>query len=117
MIAGLNPRPPSPTARSAREGHLIPHLGPEARLGGRPEASPQREIRNASFDLLRSGGSWRMLPHDLPPWRMVSQYFRTWHQDGTWQVLPDLLRGAGRGAAGQHRQPSAGIIESQSVQT
>jgi transposase len=117
MIAGMNPRPPYPTDLSDKEWTLIKHLLPEAKPGGRPEAYPKREILNAIFYLLRSGCSWRMLPHDLPPWRIVYHYFRTWRQDGTWQLMHDLLRGDVRVAAGKHRQPSAGIIDSQSVKT
>jgi putative transposase len=90
---------------------------PEAKAGGRPEAYPKREILNGVFYLLRSGCSWRMLPHDLPPWRIVYHYFRQWCQDGTWQVMHDLLRGDVRVAAGKRRQPSAGVIDSQSVKT
>jgi transposase len=96
---------------------LIKHLVPEAKPGGRPEAYPKRDILNAIFYLLRSGCSWRMLPHDLPPWRIVYHYFRQWRLDGTWQVMHDLLRGDVRAAAGRPRQPSAGIIDSQSVKT
>ena len=113
----MNTRPPYPTDLSDRAWNLIKHLVPEAKPGGRPEAYPKREILNAIFYLLRSGCSWRMLPHDLPPWRIVSHYSRQWQQDGTWQVRHDLLRGEVRVAAGKHRQPSAGIIESQSVKT
>jgi putative transposase len=113
----MNPRPPYPTDLSDHEWALIHHLIPEAKPGGRPEAYPKREILNAIFYLLRSGCSWRMLPHDLPPWRIVYHYFRQWRQDGTWQVMHDLLRGDVRVAAGKHRQPSAGIIDSQSVKT
>ena len=117
MITGMNPRQPYPTDLSDKEWALIHHLVPEAKPGGRPEAYPKREILNAIFYLLRSGCSWRMLPHDLPPWRLVYYYFRTWRQDGTWQVMHDLLRGDVRVAAGKHRQPSAGIIDSQAVKT
>ena len=113
----MKTRPPYPTDLSDKEWELIKHLVPEARLGGRPEAYPKREILNAILYLLRSGCSWRMLPHDLPPWRIVYHYFRQWRQDGTWQVMHDLLRGDVRVAAGKHRQPSAGIIDSQSVKT
>jgi putative transposase len=113
----MNPRPPYPTDLSDTEWALIQHLVPEAKSGGRPEAYPKREILNAIFYLLRSGCAWRMLPHDLPPWRIVYHYFRAWRQDGTWQVLHDLLRGDVRVAAGKQRQPSAGIIDSQSVKT
>jgi putative transposase len=113
----MNPRQSYPTDLSDREWALIQHLVPEARSGGRPEAYPKREILNAIFYLLRSGCSWRMLPHDLPPWRIVYHDFRQWRLDGTWQVMHDLLRGDVRVAAGKHRQPSAGVIDSQSVKT
>jgi putative transposase len=113
----MNPRQPYPTDLSDKEWALIQHLVPDAKPGGRPEAYTKREILNAIFYLLRSGCSWRMLPHDLPPWRLVYHYFRQWRQDGTWQLMHDLLRGDVRVAAGKHRQPSAGIIDSQSVKT
>jgi putative transposase len=117
MIVGMNPRPPYPTDLSDQEWELIKHLVPEAKPGGRPEAYTKREILNGIFYLLRSGCSWRMLPHDLPPWRIVYFYFRQWRQDGSWQVMHDLLRGDVRAASGRQRQPSAAIIDSQSVKT
>jgi putative transposase len=113
----MNPRPSYPTDLNDREWAVIQHLVPEAKPGGRPEAYSKREILNAIFSLLRSGCSWRMLPHDLPPWRIVSHDFRQWRLDGTWQVLHDLLRGDVRVAAGKHRQPSAGVLDRQSVKT
>jgi putative transposase len=113
----MSPRLSYPTDLSDREWNLIHHLVPEAKSGGRPEAYPKREILNGVFYLLRSGCSWRMLPHDLPPWRIVYHYFRQWRQDGTWPLMHDLLRGDVRVAAGRRRQPSAGIIDSQSVKT
>jgi putative transposase len=117
MLGGMTPRQPYPTDLSDNEWILIHHLVPEAKAGGRPADYPRREILNAIFYLLRSGCSWRMLPHDLPPWRMVYHYFRQWRQDGTWQHIHDMLRGDVRVAAGKHRQASAGIIDSQSVKT
>jgi putative transposase len=106
-----------PTDLTDKEWNLIQHLVPKAKAGGSPEAYPKREILNAIFYWARSGGSWRMLPHDLPPWRIVYYYFWQWRRDGTWQVMHDLLRGDVRVAAGKRRQPSAGIIDSQSVKT
>jgi len=117
MLGDMTPRQPYPTDLSDKEWALIEHLVPEAKSGGRPADYPRREILNSIFYLLRSGCSWRMLPHDLPPWRIVYHYFRQWRQDGTWQHIHDLLRGDVRAAAGKHRQPSAGIIDSQSVKT
>jgi len=90
---------------------------PAAKPGGRPEDYPKREVLNGIFYLVRSGYSWRMLPYDLPPWRIVYHYFRTWRRDGTWVLINDLLRGDVRVAAGKQRQPSAGVIDSQSVET
>jgi putative transposase len=113
----MTTRQPYPTDLSDTEWDLIKHLVPEAKPGGRPEAYPKREILNGIFYLLRSGCSWRMLPHDLPPWRTVYYYFWQWRKDGTWQVMHDLLRGDVRVAEGRRRQPSAGIIDSQSVKT
>jgi transposase len=113
----MTPRQPYPTDLSEKEWDLIKHLVPEAKPGGRPEEYPKREILNGLFYLLRSGCSWRMLPHDLPPWWIVYYYFRQWRQDGTWHLMHDLLRSDVRAAAGRRRQPSAGIIESQSVKT
>jgi putative transposase len=117
ILRGMTTRQPYPTELSDQEWGLIKPLVPEAKSGGRPEEYPKREILNAIFYLLRSGCSWRMLPHDLPPWRIVYDYFRPWRPDGTWPLLHDLLRGDVRVAAGKHRQPRAAMLDSQAVKT
>jgi transposase len=96
---------------------LIAPYVPAPKPGGRPEKYPKREILNGIFYILRGGCAWRLLPHDFPPWQIVYHYFWCWQQDGTWQVMPDRLRGDVRGAAGKHRHPSAGLLDSQSVKT
>ena len=113
----MEPRKPYPTDLSDREWALLQHLVPTAKPGGRPEKYPKREILDAIFSILRGGCAWRLLPHDFPPWQLVYQYFWRWRNDGTWQRRPDLLRGDVRVAAGKRRQPGAGIIASQSVNT
>lgn len=113
----MQTRPAYPSDLTDKEWDLIQHLVPEAKPGGRPEDYPKREVLNGIFSLVRSGCSWRMLPHDLPPWRTVYHYFRTWRRDGTWALSNDLLRGDVRVTAGKPRQPSAGISDSQSVKT
>jgi putative transposase len=60
---------------------------------------------------------WRQLPHDLPPWGTVWDYFRAWRIDGTWMRIHDKLREMVRVRAGREAQPSASIIDSQSVRT
>jgi putative transposase len=113
----MNPRQLYPTDLTDHAWDLINHLVPEAKPGGRPETYPKREILNGIFYLLRTGCSWRMLPHDLPPWRIVYDDWWRWRKDGTWTVMHDLLQGDVRVAAGRHRQPSAGSVESQSIKT
>lgn len=110
-------RPAYPSDVTDHEWELIRPYVPEAKPGGRPEEYPKREVLNGIFYVLRSGCAWRMLPHDLPPWRIVYYYFWAWRRDSTWQHIHDMLRGDVRVAAGRHRQPSAGSLDSQSVKT
>jgi putative transposase len=58
-----------------------------------------------------------LLPHDLPPWQTVYHYWRRWRRDGTWQHIHARLRAVVRVRAGRNSQPSAGIIDSQTVKT
>lgn len=76
-----------------------------------------REILNAILYLLRTGCAWRYLPHDFPPWQTVYHYFSKWRDDGTAQRIHDALRKQVREAADRDAEPSAGIIDSQSVKT
>jgi len=100
----------------AQWAHLEPLL-PTVRPGGRPRAHPLREVMDAMRYVLRGGIAWRTLPHDYPPWQTVYHYFRAWRLDGTWERLNDELRELVRERAGRNRQPSAAILDSQSVRT
>jgi putative transposase len=95
---------------------LLP-LIPLAKSGGRPRRVDIREILNAIFYILRSGGAWRMLPHDFPAWQTVYGYFRAWRKAGLWEQINDALRESVREQAGRAIEPSAGIVDSQSVKT
>ena len=99
------------------EWALIESLVPKPKPGGRPAKYHRRDILNAILYVLRTGCAWRQMPHDLPPWLSVYLYFRAWRRDGTWDRLHEQLRGDLRVAEGRHRQPSAGILDSQSVKT
>ena len=90
---------------------------PAGKPGGRPRSADMREIVNALLYVLRSGCAWRMLPHDLPKWQTVYTYFRAWQENGVWQRMLDGLREDTRIAQGRNPQPSAVIIDSQSVKT
>jgi putative transposase len=110
-------RPAYPTDLTDAQWERIKPLIPPAKWGGRPREVNMREILNAIFYLTRSGCSWRMLPHDLPPWGTVHYYYRKWRLEGTWQKIHDTLREEVRKAEGREETPSAAIIDSQSVKT
>ena len=85
--------------------------------GGRNSKYGQRRILDAIFYLLRSGCSWRLLPHDFPPWQTVYAQFIKWKKDGTLKRLHDHVRSNLRVLLDRNADPSAGIIDSQSVKT
>lgn len=84
---------------------------------GRRRQVDLREVINAIFYVLRTGCAWRLLPHDFPAWQTVYGYFRRWRDSGLWEQLNDALREAVRLEAGREAEPSAAIIDSQSVKT
>lgn len=85
--------------------------------GGRPREIAWRQLLKGIFYIVRSGCAWRLLPKDLPHWKTVYHYFRLWRKAGTWQPMNDRLREAVRVQAGRAPQPSAGVIDSQSIKT
>lgn len=94
---------------------LIESLLPEPSTDGRPEKHPRREIVNAILYVVRSGCPWRYLPADLPPWQTVYWYFSRWEEAGVTEKLLATLRVKARVQAGRAPEPSAGIIDAQSV--
>src|ERR671912_1389506 len=95
---------------------LEPHL-PAPRATGRPKMHATREILNAIFYVVRGGCAWRLLPNDFPPWKTVYHYFRYWRLDGTWERMHAALRQRVRVRLKRNPQPSAAIVDSQSVKT
>lgn len=83
--------------------------------GGRPEAHCRREIVDAIFYLVDNGIKWRALPADFPPWSTVYNYFAAWEAAGVTQQVLDDLRDRVRLSEGRAAQPTAGIIDSQSI--
>ena len=110
-------RKPYPTDLQDSEWEILKPLLPEAKPGGRPRSVDVREILNGVFYRERSGCSWDMLPHDLPASKTVYDYFNKWSQDGTWERVNGVLLRRVRQAEGRDPEPSAGIIDSQSVKT
>ncbi len=76
-----------------------------------------RAVLDAIFFVLRSGCQWRMIPHDLVPWWVAYRWYRTWAADGTWDSVHDALRAQVRVVAGRDPDPSAAVIDAQSIKS
>jgi len=92
---------PYPSNLTNTEWKRIEPLVPGSKLFGRPPRYAKRAILDAIFYVVRSGCAWRMLPHDLPPWRIVYYYFMVWQREGLWQQIHDTLREAVRLRSGK----------------
>jgi putative transposase len=105
------------TDLSDAEWDCLEPLLPTPKAGGRPRVYPLREILDAIFYVVRSGCSWRLLPHDFPPWQTVYHYFRCWRLSRVWERMHSALRQRVRVRLKRNPQPSAAIVDSQSVKT
>ncbi|ABD10489.1 IS5 family transposase [Frankia casuarinae] len=76
-----------------------------------------REIVNAVLYQARTGCQWRYLPHDLPPTSAVYYYFGQWRDDGTTETIHDLLRWLVREHHRRKADPSAVVLDSQTVRS
>ena len=120
-------RKPYPTDISDDQWSILEPLFArlQERKIGRPRVHPVREIVDALFYHVRTGCSWRLLPHDFPPHQTVSTTFYRWQKAGDFESLHDHLREQLRqqtplpDAPNQTRNPTptAAIIDSQSVKT
>lgn len=94
---------------------LLPVMLCGTELGGRPEKHWRRTMIDAMFYVVDTGCKWRSLPRDFPKWKTVHAMLARWKGDGVWADIVDLLRAAVRVADGRHPEPSAAVIDSQSV--
>ncbi len=85
------------------------------RATGRPMVHDLRAMLDAIGYVVRNGIEWRALPVDFPPWQAVYAFFQRWSQRGLPHRLVDRLRGRLRVGLGRDVQPSAAIVDSQSV--
>jgi putative transposase len=95
---------------------LQPYL-PTPTAGRRPRTHSLCDVLDAIFYVLKSGCHWRLLPHDFPPWSTVYYHFRRFRLNGLWSLILKGLRAAERQRVGKNPQPTAAIMDSQSVKT
>ncbi|MFF3460488.1 IS5 family transposase [Streptomyces sp. NPDC002730] len=83
--------------------------------GGQPEAYCHRQMLDAIRYLVAGGISWRSMPADFPAWDRVYAFFRRWLHTGLITEFHDRLRGRVREREGRKAEPTAAIIDAQSV--
>ena len=108
-------RTPYPSDLTDEQWELIrPHIPPE-KWGGRTRSADMREVVNGIQYLVRTGCPWRAIPRDLPGWSTCRHYYDRFRRDGTWRLVHDKLREGVRQRAGRALEPSAAVIDAQSV--
>src|SRR5918997_2623982 len=108
---------PYPSDLTDEEWAILGPLVTPGKQAGRPQGLQLRRIADAVFYPLRSGCQWRALPHDFPPWTAVFDHHAKWRRQGTWERINAALRERHRLAIGRQAQPTAAIIDNQSVRT
>ena len=78
---------------------------------------PLREVFNGLRWMARGGSSWRMMPHDLPPYYVVYQQMRRWLKAGVFEAIAHDLRAVLRIAEGRQEMPTASIFDSRTLQS
>ncbi len=107
-----------PTDLNDTQWALIAPLLPQRQsTRGRPRTWTERDILDAILYIVRGGCGWRLMPHDLPPWQTAYGYYWQWRNSGLWEKINAVLVQKVRVQQGREPQPSAGIIDSQSVKT
>jgi putative transposase len=113
----MNERRAYPSDLTDAEWEILEPLIPEVSEDATVPTISRREIVNGILYVLRSGCPWRLMPHDLPAWGTVYYYFRTWRIAGIWDKAMQALRKQMRQKQGRDEEPSAAVIDSQSIKT
>jgi transposase len=78
---------------------------------------PLREVFNGLRWMVRSGSSWRMMPHDLPPYYVIYQQAQRWIKAKVFEEIVYDLRAVLRIAEGRQEMPTAAIFDSRTLQS
>jgi transposase len=104
-----------PSDLTDAQWEIVEAMLPLPKWLGRPFKHDRRDIVDAILYVVRTGCAWRYLPVDFPPWQTVYGHFKQFNERGTTERILDELRAQVRIAHGRDPEPTAGIIDSQSV--
>jgi transposase len=100
-----------------REWALVEPFMPRPKRIGRPRTTDLRDVLDAILYMATTGCQWAQLPRDFPPPSTVQRYFYAWRDSGLWQTIRFQLAMDARELEGRDAQPSAGVIDSQTIKT
>ena len=106
-----------PTDVTDEQWELLREVVPAPKPGPGHAPIDRREIVNALLYVTRTGIQWRMMPHDLPKWATVYEYFEQWRDNGVFDKILETLRPKVRRAAGRGPRAHLAIVDSQSART
>jgi transposase len=106
-----------PSDLTDEEWAAVEPLLPQAARTGRKRLIDLREVLNAIRYMVRSGCEWRMLPVHFPPWQTVYWWFRRFVRQMLFRTIHDVVLMIDRERVGRNPQPSAAIIDSQTVKS
>jgi transposase len=116
-MAGMNARKPYPSDVTDEEWEFVAPYLTLLPLDALQREHSLREVFNGLRWLVRSGATWRLMPHDLPPWYTVYQQTQRWFKAGCFEAIAHDLRSLLRLAAGREPAPTAAIFDSRTLQS
>lgn len=85
--------------------------------GCKKDIEELRDIYDAINYINKTGVQWCYLPNDFPPKTTVSYHYHKWKKMGLFEIINTELRKAVRTKLGREENPTAGVIDSQSVKS
>ncbi len=104
-----------PSDLTDEEWSAVEPFMPKAGATGSPRRTDLREVLNAIRYLVRSGCEWRMLPIHFPPWQTVYWWFRRLARRLMFRTIHEIALMIDRARSGRAVEPSAAVVDSQSV--
>ena len=102
-----------PTDLTEEEWRFIQPFLPAVPKRGRKPTTDLREVLDALRYLARTGGGWRMLPNDFPPWQTVDWWFRRFVRRLLFRTIHDVALMLDRERENREQSPSAAVVDSQ----